>query len=323
MADYDSDQAKELRRTRLLKIKPKAAPMMLTESEFNREYIEYRFVALEHMPDLEEGNNVMFCPACAKDVNNVMGKRRVLHISYEDDVLGNFPLIAVAKCQGCEWEEMIPVVKQEISSEDQALLRRFHLAQRRGSPLSAGIANTPHIGANGGLLSPKKWSDDMLDAFKNGPSIMYSTGVDASAKIRFGQVKADKVWHEVSKLQEEAREVENARRQIDMIEQIEQEDMRRQQMKMAQMGQMYGMGQAQMQNIGRAMAQQMDRSIMEQMLNSYALPQEILKDKVKVAPPPKYTVTHDELTEWKEAPAAAAKAAHQVLLNKVKQVFKK
>lgn len=215
MDDYNSDQAKELRRARLLQIKPKAAQMMLTESEFRREYIEYRLVALEQMLALEEAYKVMFCPACVKNVDSIVGKRRVLHISYEKDALDNYPMICAAKCQGCEWEEMIPVILPIVSDEDRAILRRFSDAQR----------NQTSYQPRSPLMDPRQLSGDMLDAFKaSRPDIMYRVGVGVQdgndSRVRFGQVLANKVWLDVSKLQEDIRDAENARRQIDMIEQL-------------------------------------------------------------------------------------------------------
>lgn len=309
MNDYDGEQAKELRRARLLKIKPKAAPVMLTESEFNREFVEYRFVSIEHAASLEESNNIMFCPACVKDVNNVMRKVRVLHISYEDDVLGNYPLIAVAKCQGCAWEEMIPVVKQELTEDERTLLRRFNNAQARSLK----------TGPQGSILDPGVWRNEMMRYAKDdmvlsklAPSKIEFTPQDV---IRFGQAKATRVWDSLASTERDRREVEMAKQQIDVIEHIEAEQraaaQNRTAAKAAMMGQMYGAGPTRMADIarqyqnmaGQQMASQIDKYMMDQMMNM--------------------SFTHDEVTALKKEPAEAAKAAHQVLLDKVKQAFKK
>lgn len=307
MNDYSSDQAKELRRARLLKVKPKAAPMMLTESEFNREYTEYRFVSIEHLTDLEEANNVMFCPACARDVNNVMGKRRVLHISYEEDPLGNFPLIAVAKCQGCEWEEMIPVVKQELTDDERTLLRRFNNAQGQAKLNNGNPGNSKFV--------PGVWADEMLRygqpgqiaPMKPGQSIMFAPLPD---RIRFGQSKAERTWAELGKNEQERKDVENAKRQLDMIEEIEKQQRQSVQSravsKSAMLAQAYGMGQSRLQDLQKYnddlslnMAQNMDRQLMQQMQNySLAFPSD-------------------------KEPAEAAKAAHRVLIDKVKKMVGK
>lgn len=318
MNDYNSDQAKELRRARLLKVKPKAAPMMLTESEFNREYVEYRFVSIENLVNLEEANNVMFCPACAKDVNTAMGKRRVLHISYEDDPLGNFPLIAVAKCQGCEWEEMIPVVKQELSQDEYALLRRFRRASassRGFGGITSSIPKPPDK-----LLNQSLWAEEKILRYsqpwqivpvKPGEQITFMP----PDKIRFGQGKANRVWGELAKSNEDRRDLELATKQYDMIEHFEAEERAKTQAravgKSAVFGQAYGMGHTSMQDIqrqynealGQQMAKQIDANMMRQMQNMF--------------------FTHDEIEQIKREPAEAAKAAHKVLIDKVKKLVGK
>ena len=302
MNDYDTDQAKELRRARLLKIKPKAARVMLTESEFHKEYVEYRFVSLEHLVELEETNNIMFCPACAQPVNNVMAKRRVLHVSYDDDVLGNYPLIATVKCQGCEWEEMIPVVKQELTDDDRTLLRRFNNAQaaaRLGGP------------GHSGLMIGDLWSQKIMDTMKMEPGMIHRMGnakVDFTTTdaIRFGQAKADRTWESMRNYEQERREIELARKQIEMIMKVEAEQRKasvnRTATKQAMMGQMYGMGQARLADIQsqyqNAVAQQMATRLDDQLRNSPFI--------------------RDELTEWKESPASAAKTAHKTLTDHIK-----
>ncbi len=306
MTDYNSDQAKELRRARLLTIKPKAAPMMLNESAFNREYVEYRFVAVEQLANLEEANNIMFCPACAKDLNTVMVKRRVLHVSYEDDPLGNFPLIAVAKCQGCEWEEMIPVVKQELQQEEQHLLRRFHRAQ----------AATVGIGKmhSSGLLDASRWSDEMIRQMKPGMIVSGSPGSKIEymppEPSRFGQAKADRAWADMSKNEQERRDLGIARMQLDRIEQFEAGERARTQAravgKSAMLAQGYGMGQARLSNYmsqysqeaAAQMAKQIDADLMRGLQN--------------------VGFTHDEITALKREPAQAAKAAHKTLGDHIK-----
>ena len=313
MNDYNSDQAKELRRARLLKVKPKAAPMMLTESEFNREYTEYRFVSIEHLTNLEEANNVMFCPACAKDVNTAMGKRRVLHISYEDDPLGNFPLIAVAKCQGCEWEEMIPVVKQELSQDEQTLLRRFHRAALKTRGFGGVTSSVPDPRAS--PFDQSVWANEMKRYSEPGQIAPMRPGQNIEFmppdKIRFGQGKADRVWGELAKSNEDHRDLELATKQYDMIEHFEAEERAKTQAraysKSATFGMAYGMGQSRIQDIqrqyndalGQQMAKQIDANIMRQMQN--------------------YSFSDDEIAQIKKEPAEAAKAAHKVLIDKVKK----
>lgn len=292
MNDYDTEQAKSLRRARLVAIKPKAAPMMLNESDFRHEYVEFRFIALAHKAELEETNNIMFCPACYVPVNNVMAKARVLHICYEEDALGNFPLIATAKCQGCEWEEMIPVVKPELSDSDRDLLRRYHNA------IATSKLSSP------GSLYPNVWSNKIKDELMLTPSaIQQITGtgpiaIGMDSRTRFGQSKASAVWDSIAKNQQEQRELELAKQQIKMIEQVEAEQAKRQQAKASQIATNYGMQAAQAHNmmgnyadeIARAMRNQLDEELYRQI---------------------------------SAGGAGAAKVAHNVLLDKVKQVFKK
>lgn len=313
MNDYNSDQAKELRRARLLKVKPKAAPMMLTESEFNREYVEYRFVSIENLVNLEEANNVMFCPACAKDVNTAMGKRRVLHISYEDDPLGNYPLLAVAKCQGCEWEEMIPVIKQELTQDEQALLRRFHRATVKNRSFTS--SSDPRSS----LFDQSVWAKEMQRYSEPGMIAPMRPGQNIEFmppdKIRFGQGKADSTWADLKKHEEERRDLELAAQQRDMIDRFEAEERAKTQVravgKSAMLGQAYGMGDIRMQKVmdeyrnavGQQMARRLDADMMRQMQNM--------------------SFTHDEIELIKREPAEAAKAAHKVLIDKVKKLVGK
>lgn len=317
MNDYNSDQAKGLRRARLLKVKPKAAPMMLTESEFNREYVEYRFVSIENLVNLEEANNVMFCPACAKDVNTAMGKRRVLHISYEDDPLGNFPLIAVAKCQGCEWEEMIPVVKQELTQDEQTLLRRFHRAALKTRGFGGVPSSVPDPRSS--LFNQSVWGKEVLSYAQPGQIAPMRPGQNIEFmppdKIRFGQGKADRTWADLQKHEEARRDLELATKQYDMIEHFEAEERAKTQVravgKSAMLRQAYGMGQSRMQDIqrqyndalGQQMARRLDADMMRQMQNM--------------------SFTHDEIELIKREPAEAAKAAHKVLIDKVKKLVGK
>ena len=320
MSDINSDDARAFRRNRLLKVKPMAAAVMMPEADYNTKYLGFHLVSREHQADCEERNNIMFCPSCVEELDPSTVKLRQLHVSYEDDVLGNFPLIAVVKCRGCKWEEMIPVVKAEISAEDQTLLRRFHRAQQRGDSI---LPHTnPAIQKSNQLFNPGLWADKIQESFA-APSI-------GDSVIRFGQNKATRIWVDIDKNRREARDVELARSQLSMIEQVEKEAMR-QTAKQAQLSTAYGAGQQNLSNI----MQQYQNIASQQMMQSGVLgadlaqieariiDREIMKNIADGYGLNSKQLIHDELTTFKEAPAKAAKAAHSTLVQKVAELQKK
>jgi hypothetical protein len=109
MTSYDTDQARELRRARLVAIRPTNAPAILPRADYNKTYRDQHIVTRDSMLDAEESEHVMFCPACQEHVGDTQVAVRKLHVTYEEDPLRNYRALVTARCDGCGWNEIIPV----------------------------------------------------------------------------------------------------------------------------------------------------------------------------------------------------------------------
>lgn len=147
MAKYDTDEARDFRRARLPKVRPTAAPKMMSMREFRTEYASFHVVCRSEMPDVEENSQVMFCPACQVSYGPDMVKARKLHVGYEKDPLGNYAMLASLRCFGCDWQEIIPVEDKPIDSSTEA--RRL-IEKMKNAPLfpyyQSGMLDTLNIG---------------------------------------------------------------------------------------------------------------------------------------------------------------------------------
>lgn len=245
MTDIHSDSAREFRRARLLEVKPLATPVMMTEAAFRERYKNFHVVPRDYRAEVEAGEHLMFCPACVEAVDDASDKLRVLHVTYGDDPLGNFPLIATVKCHGCGWEEMIPVVKPELSFDQQVMVRRYRAAAKKNMAFSAP-----------GVNPPKVWDEISLTP---------------RPEVRFGQAKADAVWRDMVQYEADRRDFETASQQLDIIAEIEAQQAKEAQMrnnaKAANYAQAYGMGAQNMQNaFGGELMKQYEAELMRRVM---------------------------------------------------------
>jgi hypothetical protein len=259
-ADWDTDEARDARRARLLQAKPKAAESSMQERAFRAAYMSHHIVDRTLLSEFEEQEHVLFCPACRTDFNPVMVKARVLHISYQEDDLRNFPAIAHCHCNGCGWEEMIPVVPPVVSDGNRTLARRYLTAQQP--------ANVPY----------KAPANNVFSSAVEDMSIMPRPVV---LKFSRSQQVANRAWDAVRKDEETLQHAAHAEANIEVIESIEADakkaNARRAVAKNAALGMAYGMSQAQAQakmsdmlngyaqQAGAALAQKLDRSILGQL----------------------------------------------------------
>jgi hypothetical protein len=267
MTDHNSDEAKEFRRDRLTVIKPVAAPKMLSEREFREQYMGYYLVAREVMAEVEQHEHIMFCPACRDDSMNQVKVRR-LHVSYERDHLGNYPMLATLKCNGCEWGEIIPVIVPELTDAERSLIRRAD-AVRNVAIQPAAYSRT----SDG--TSPQQMKRDYNE------EMMRSLQADVTrvnSQLRFGQPLADSTWKSFDHANDQKRKANLAASQIEFIEQAEKELQAASQSRAAQKAathnMAYGMSAAKMrdcysQQIGAQMAKQYDADVLNQMQNTH------------------------------------------------------
>ena len=267
MADYDTDAARERRRERLLVVKPTAADDAMQEREFRATYHSYRVVERDRIAAAEQAKHVMFCPACEKPHSPRMIKARVLHVSYEEDPLRNYPALARLECQGCGWGESIPIIPPEVGSAEQDLATRFRA-------MTGGLISSGALGkAQDMFLTTSKFD---LNPIRSLPGT---------------QLIADKAWAACEGPEATLRDAAMAAAQIEALEKFERDQSMRKIAKVAQLSSGYGgslIAQQYSSQLGNMIAKQVDdevyRQMMKQELARLDLPSEQLMQDCKAAP---------------------------------------
>jgi hypothetical protein len=238
MTDYNSEQGRELRRARLTKIRPRNAEDMLPKGIFDREYRRFHVVQRELMPDIEERDHLMFCPACHEDEDDALVRARKLHVSYNEDPLRNYRALVTVACKGCGWSEIIPVaIPEALTSEELSVMsekRRYEAqesldvmrAQMGAYNYNSGLGQQGHF-ANAASLRQVSKSALHAAAYGSGPQPMKSlmSGRMGSvygmsiygegSKPTFGQALADHVWSDYEELDRMRAEAAQAKSYVD------------------------------------------------------------------------------------------------------------
>jgi RNase P subunit RPR2 len=270
VTDYNSDQGRELRRARLVAIRPFNAPDVVGKSQFEEMYKQHHVVVREIMTDAEESGRVMFCPACQEQVDDTLVAARKLHVMYEEDPLRNYRALVTVCCKGCGWNEIIPLEQPPaLPEEDMQVLREAGSFRARDQmDAMRGYQN-----AAGGLLNPSAIGQQAMrqlgksamlsQMYGAGPTVMKSLLDAATAKApksmpRRGQALADSIWQDYDELNRMRAEATDARSFVTSRKLHDQ--------------------------MMRDMAAQMAKKIDEDVMSQLTLP----NDKVKVVPRPKY-----------------------------------
>jgi hypothetical protein len=268
MDNYDTEEARAHRRLRLVQIKPTAAPRSMSQKDFCEDYVDGQIIAAADIPSVEESDNEMFCPACQKP-SRFPGMMRVnqLHVTYEKDVLGNYPLIASTKCFGCGWEELIPVVVPEVTAEEESLLKRAERiiggqAQARQVNKAAAMGQMYGIGQQAlqNYLAPSKLGGMISNAQINSmqPGGIIRVNHD-EVEISYDK-SVSKAWDEIDRALSRKRDAAHYAPMIDSMEADERNSALAQ---IAQMTQMHTYQQA----AAAQMAQKIDESLMRDLMN--------------------------------------------------------
>lgn len=293
MTDYDTDQARELRRARLTVVRPHNAPNSIGKAQFDATYKEQHVVVRETMTEVEETDHVMFCPACQEQMDDALVAARKLYITYEEDPLRNYRALVTASCKGCGWNEIIPIEGPAPLTEDEWQVFREAKAFRAKDQM-AQMAGTYSIGAGGagGMNSLAGMSQNaqaqlnrqmgksamLAAAYGAGPNAIKALRSGAVGNIagmsiheasavasppRRGQQLADSIWHDYDVRANEKSMVASERNYVEAAKIREQL----------------------MKDAADAMAKSIDKELMDQLVREYKP-----KDVVTVRKPPKYAV---------------------------------
>lgn len=238
MTDYNSEQGRELRRARLTRIRPRNAEDMLPKATFDHEYRQFHIVRRELMPDIEERDHLMFCPACQEQEDDELQRARKLHVSYGEDPLRNYRALVTVACKGCGWNEIIPVAAPERLTEEELVTLREkskYEAQEKLDMMRAqmGVYNSAlGLGQqsqlqNAAMQRQVGKSAMLAAAYGAGPQVMKSLlsgrmgtihGMsiyeDKLAKPTYGQALADHVWSDYEELDKMRAEAAQAKQYV-------------------------------------------------------------------------------------------------------------
>lgn len=294
MTDYDTDQARELRRARLTVVRPHNAPNSIGKAQFDATYKEQHVVVRETMTEVEEEEHTMFCPACQEQMDDTLVAARKLYITYEEDPLRNYRALVTASCKGCGWNEIIPIEGPAPLTEDERQVFREAKAFRAKDQM-AQMAGTYSIGAGGagGMNSLAGMSQNaqaqlnrqmgksamLAAAYGAGPNAIKALRSGAVGNIagmsihetsavapppRRGQQLADSIWHDYDVMAKEKSMVASERNYVETAKIRDQL----------------------MKDAANAMAKSIDKEITDQLVREYKP-----KDVVTVRKPPKYAVS--------------------------------
>ena len=196
------------------------------------------------MPEVEENQQVMFCPACQEQEDDELVAARKLHVSYSEDPLRNYRALVTVACKGCGWSEIIPVSAPEALTEDElAVLREKskYEAQDKMEQMRAqmGVYNSAlGLGQQSQLMNASASAAAQRQLMKQaslaqmygaGPQVMKSlvtvtgrmatlSGMNIRLDTRtptHGQALADHVWSDYAELDKMREEAKQARSFVD------------------------------------------------------------------------------------------------------------
>ncbi len=320
MTDYNSDQGRELRRARLTVIRPNNAATILSKRLFDETYKDQHVVTREVMPEVEESERVMFCPACQEQMDDTLVAVRKLHVVYEQDPLRNYRALVTASCKGCGWNEIIPIEAPGDLSDEEKQILRADMSIGQSSQVLSGQAQS-------------QWSEQMLRQYSKQSMLgqMYGAGPKAMKAIMSGKVGsiagmdiydakslsvhpaptrgqplADAVWGEYAALDKRRANVVSARASLESRKLRDQ----------------YAAAAS------AEMAKKIDREIMGQMSKAVDTIKIAPRPKYAVAPPPKPSPTPPQYFEEVKAMEKAllqepdTAKREQLLLSRLRRYFK-
>lgn len=291
MTDYDTDQARELRRARLTVVRPHNAPNSIGKAQFDATYKEQHVVVRETMTEVEETDHVMFCPACQEQMDDALVAARKLYVTYEEDPLRNYRALATMACKGCGWTEIVPIESPAaLTADDVAVLREANsyrakdqITQMQGTYAAPGISGLM------GQSAQAQWNNQMRQQgmaamlsqmYGAGPQALKSlhtgrigniSGMNIHQMVaerpapRRGQALADSIWQDYDSVAKQREQVVADRSFIETAKIREQV----------------------MKDAADAMAKSIDKDIMDQLAKQYAVKELEIR---KPAPKPKYAV---------------------------------
>ncbi len=280
MTGYNSDQGRELRRARLTVIRPNNASEILSKRLFDETYKDQHVVTREVMPEVEESERVMFCPACQEQMDDTLVAVRKLHVVYEQDPLRNYRALVTASCKGCGWNEIIPIEAPKALDDEE--LRVLHEA--------TAYKARDAMRNQSGLLDASRYSQEAMRQWNKqamhgqmygaGPKVMKAImsgklgrieGFDVHEAAAMapeptrGQPLANAVWEEYAARDKQRADVKAERHMVEHRRVMDQRVMDQ-----------YAQAAA------VEMAKKIDRDVMDQMSKAV--------DTINVAPRPKYAV---------------------------------
>jgi hypothetical protein len=112
----------EARREWAIRVSPAECKNAYPEEEFTRRFLNrWVYKNIEIMRAHEQESRVLHCVHCIEEASKIRGfeiRATRLHISYEPDVLGNYPRLMKGYCHSCLMEETIafPTAAPDYSS---------------------------------------------------------------------------------------------------------------------------------------------------------------------------------------------------------------
>lgn len=223
MDDFNTDEARVERRKRLVTVRPLAAEDAIRSTDYISEYEQPHVVIADNLLDVEESKKALFCPACRVDMGSGLSKVCKLHVSYARDPLNNYPMIATVRCGGCDFVEMIPVIREETTPEERRdavewrktqggeygmTASQMQMQQAYSQQKMAALGQMYGVGANdmaAGSNMYRVWQDEFnkvnqakIDQImrQTSPPIMHVPG---NFKLGFGQQLANEVWENLDR----------------------------------------------------------------------------------------------------------------------------
>jgi RNase P subunit RPR2 len=138
-----TDETKARRRTQANAIRVLASPARLPMEEFKRHYQKRHVIIDEKAREaMEQATQEMFCDECTEPMPHGGMSAHILHVSINDDPLGNFWKLATMRCYGCGLEEHVALDKPVFDPKDFNEIGMVPMAPRIGTPI-AGQAVDP------------------------------------------------------------------------------------------------------------------------------------------------------------------------------------
>jgi hypothetical protein len=104
-------------------IRVKASPIRMPLNEFNDRYRGRQVIGTyAQREEVEKITQEMFCDECMKSVTPQVAdgptEGTLLHVTIEDDPLGNFWKLATMRCHHCGFHEHVPLTTPQFSPDD-------------------------------------------------------------------------------------------------------------------------------------------------------------------------------------------------------------